>query len=320
MAVDAMAPVQVGPRALASVTVPVRQRQHQCWHQPSYHHHQNQQQHQHHLHHQLQLPVTVPANLALQHGNAANRTATRSTRTVIYPATMHAFISKIGPDADFESIEDSFLPPVDMWGEPYKAMLDFVAQLGVLEGLPLDRSGILRVSVPFCAAFMECQILLPFLAQHFLERRLAQGLYVLGTDATILKGAKWPQKEKYAQRKFSRCQLHLRQMDLTKNSLPECALTVAVHPEATRDPVWEDIIANLIRSTVPGGVVLVATYFDVEVHAVQRYGAPLGVQFQVFENPYYASHSVEESPSLRFLLVARIGRKQPLPPVASILR
>jgi len=240
---------------------------------------------------------------------------------VLYPPTGQQITTpKFGPDSEFDSVEDYFLGPLDMWGEPYKAMLAFLGQTGLLEGLPLDRLGILRVSVPFCAAFMECQILLPFLVRHFLERPVARGLYVLGTDATIFKGAKWPSKEKYAQRNLPRCHLELRQMDLAKEPLPECALTIAVHPEATRDAIWKDIIANLIRSTVPGGVVLVATYFDVEMHEVQRFGAPLGVQFQIFENPYYASHPVEESPSLRFLLVARIGQKQLLPAAASVLR
>jgi len=271
---------------------------------------QIQNQHQHRLHHQFQTPVGVPAHLAPQHGASVVRTAATSTRTVTYPATGQPLFPKFGPDADFETLEDFFLPPMDIWGEPYKAMLDFVARVGVLERLPLDRLGILRVSVPFCAAFMECQILLPFLSRYFLERPVARGLYVLGTDATIFKGAKWPQKEKYAQKNFPRCQLRLRQMDLAKEPLPECALTVAVHPEATREGrVWEDIIANLIRSTVPGGVVLVATYYDVEVQAVQRYGAPLGIQFQIFENPYYASRPTEEYPSMRFLMVARISRK-----------
>jgi len=211
----------------------------------------------------------------------------------------------IGPGTDFDSLEEYFVPPLAKWGDPYAAMLQFLEQSGWLQGLPLDESGTLRVSVPFCAGFMECQLLLPFLARLFLGRPNVTGVSVLGTDLAPLRGGNWPQKESYAARKFERVRLQLRKTDLAREQLPECSLTIGVHPEATRDPLWGDIFANIMRSMKNGGVCIIATYFEVEVQAVQRLCQPLGVHFQVYENPYYKTHPVDISPSLRFLLVTR---------------
>uniref|UniRef100_A0A7S4UPG8 Uncharacterized protein n=2 Tax=Alexandrium monilatum TaxID=311494 RepID=A0A7S4UPG8_9DINO len=103
-------------------------------------------------------------------------------------------------------------------------------------------------------------------------------------------------------------QLQLLKMDLAREPLPDSALAIGVHPEATRDEVWGDIFANIIRSVKTGGVCVIATYFEVELQAVQRLCEPLGVRFQVYENPYYKTHPVDRSPSLRYLLVTRCMR------------
>mmetsp|Transcript_136899 Transcript_136899/g.381628 ORF Transcript_136899/g.381628 Transcript_136899/m.381628 type:complete len:313 (+) Transcript_136899:2-940(+) len=210
-----------------------------------------------------------------------------------------------GPGTDFETIQEYFAPPLPKWGDPYKAMLQFVEQSGWLEGLPLDEQGVLRVNVPFCAGFMECQLLLPFLARIFLNRPGLAKVSILGSDIVQLRGGNWLQKEKYAQKKYPRIQLQLRQMDLAREQLPACALTIGVHPEATRDKIWADIFANLVRSMKSRGVCIIATYFEIEMQAVQRLCGPLGVSFEVYENPYYKTHPVDLSPSLRFLLLAR---------------
>lgn len=239
-------------------------------------------------------PVAVPAA-----AEAARRTVTWTEAGSYSPVL-------IGPGTDFETIEDYFAPPVPKWGDPYASMLDFLEQTGWMQDVPLDASGTLRVSVPFCAGFMECQILLPFLARLFLSRPNVCGASVLGSDLAPLRGGNWPQKEKYATKKFTRMRLELRKMDLACEPLPECGLTIGVHPEATRDDaIWGKIFTNIVRSMKNGGVCVIATYFEVELQAVQRLCEPLGVQFQVYENPYWKSHPVDRSPSLRFLLVAR---------------
>lgn len=210
----------------------------------------------------------------------------------------------VGPGTDFASMEDYFPPPLPMWGDPYASMLEFLERSGFLQQLPLDASGRLRVSVPFCAGFMECQMLLPMLARLFLGPGKTAGVSILGSDVEEFQGGNWAKKERYA-RRFPNMDLQLRRMDLGREPLPPCGLTIGVHPEATRDKIWEEIFANIVRSMQDGGLLVIATYFEIEFQAVQSYCAPLGVQFQVYENPYYKSHPVDRSPSLRFILVAR---------------
>jgi len=224
---------------------------------------------------------------------------------VIWTEACPTASAEFGPGTDFETIEDCFAEPMEKWGEPYGAMLRFLREAGCLEGLPLDGQGIMRVSVPFCAAFMECRILVPFLAELLLGRPAVSGISVLGTDVTVFRGGKWPQKEKYASKKYPGLQLRLRQSDLSREPLPDCALTIAVHPEATRDKLWGDILANIVRSTVQGGVIVIATYFEIEMEAVINFCKPMGICFNVYENPYYKTHPVDKSPSMRFLAVAR---------------
>mmetsp|Transcript_109818 Transcript_109818/g.321580 ORF Transcript_109818/g.321580 Transcript_109818/m.321580 type:complete len:339 (+) Transcript_109818:115-1131(+) len=253
-------------------------------------------------------PQGIPWRAPTTPSVVAAESAGQGTKTVTWTEAGPYSPVVIGPGTDFDTLEEYFAPPLPKWGDPYAAMLQFLEQAGWFQGLPLDESGTLRVSCPFCAGFMECQILLPFLARLFLGRPDVSGLSILGSDLAPLQGGKWPQKEQYAKRKFPRMELQLRKMDLAHDPLPECALTIGVHPEATRDQIWGDIFANIMRSMKHGGVCIIATYFEVEMQAVQRLCEPLGVQFQVYENPYYKSHALDRSPSLRFLLVTRCKR------------
>lgn len=211
-----------------------------------------------------------------------------------------------GPGTEFETLEDYFAPPLAKWGKPYSAMLAFLADQGWFEGLPVDERGILHVNVPFCAGFMECQILFPFLLRVCLGRPGVTGVAVFGADVAHMQGGNWDRKERYVANKYPCATLELRKMDLVQEKLPECSLAIGVHPEATRAEFWRDILANVVRSTRCGGVCVFATYFEVEFQAVLDKCRPLGVNFEVYENPHYKSHPMDMSPALRFLVVARV--------------
>merc|ERR1712194_693797 len=168
--------------------------------------------------------------------------------------------------------------------------------------------GVLHVNCPFCAGFMECQILLPFLERACLPKPGIASVAVFGTDCAHMQGGKWDRKEKYVAKKYRQLTLALRQLDLTCDQLPECGLALGIHPEATRGGFWRDILASVVRSIKCGGVCVFACYFEVEAHAVIDKCKPFGIEFEVHENPYYKMHAVDMSPSLRFFVVGRVTR------------
>eukprot|EP00930_Biecheleria_cincta_P091205 TRINITY_DN80716_c0_g1_i1.p1 TRINITY_DN80716_c0_g1~~TRINITY_DN80716_c0_g1_i1.p1 ORF type:complete len:283 (-),score=50.09 TRINITY_DN80716_c0_g1_i1:50-898(-) len=212
---------------------------------------------------------------------------------------------QVGPGREFATDEDFFMPAMDSWGGPYAEMMRFLLQHGFLEGLPLDSRGLLRVSAPFCGGFMECPTLPQFLSDNFIARQGVAGISILGTELESRLGGYWPQKERYVAKTFPGLVLQLRELDLTKQQLPECALSIGVHPEASRRDFWPVILANVFSSIMPGGVCVFATYFDIEVKGVLTAAEKAGLRLEVFENPYYKTHSLPDSPSARFILVGR---------------
>ncbi|CAJ1393318.1 unnamed protein product [Effrenium voratum] len=209
----------------------------------------------------------------------------------------------VGPGMEFERMEDFFAPPLENWGGPYSAMLDFLLQQGWLQGLPLDLRKLLLVSVPFCGGFMECPALPQFLTEKWLPASQAAGASILGTDERSV-GA-WAAKERFVARKFPKLALQLRAADLMALQLPKCSVSLGVHPEATRKG-WAEIISNVVSSLLPGGVCVFATYFDIEAAEVRKVAASKGLRLETFENPYYQARPMPASPSMRYILVGRV--------------
>ncbi|CAJ1393319.1 unnamed protein product [Effrenium voratum] len=173
----------------------------------------------------------------------------------------------VGPGMEFERMEDFFAPPLENWGGPYSAMLDFLLQQGWLQGLPLDLRKLLLVSVPFCGGFMECPALPQFLTEKWLPASQAAGASILGTDERSV-GA-WAAKERFVARKFPKLALQLRAADLMALQLPKCA--------AVR-----------------------------EAAEVRKVAASKGLRLETFENPYYQARPMPASPSMRYILVGRV--------------
>jgi len=190
---------------------------------------------------------------------------------------------------------------------PFTEILQFLATQGLIQGLPLDSQGQLHVSVPFCGSFIECAILSQWLASNFLNKPLVRGVHVLGTELKTDETHLWDLKERWVAETFPGMQLTLKQTDLVVDALPEAGLTIGIHPEVTRGAPWDKIIANLLRST-RGGVVLLAHFFQEEAQAAVDMCAAEGVECQVFENQYYSGRSLPDSPWMRFFLVARPGK------------
>jgi len=247
--------------------------------------------------------VAVPP---VRNGNADATGLKSSVWTEALTSTAPVNLEHIGPGKEFESMEEYFPPPLEKWLAPYASMLDFLLQQGFLERLPVDEQGLLRVSVPFCAGFMECPLLPQFIFDNLLKRPGVCGASILGTELKAIGGNYWPKKERYVAKKFPGVRLQLRLADLAQEALPPCSLCIGVHPEASRLGVWVDILSNVIRSTRPGGLVVFACYFDVEVKATLAVSEPLGLSFQVFENPYYKLHPLPASPNARFIMVGRV--------------
>merc|ERR1712048_1544254 len=171
-------------------------------------------------------------------------------------------------------------------------------------------SGVLRVSVPFCASFIECGILSRYLAQNFLGKPPVRGVHMLGTELKTDPTYLWDKKELWVAETFPGMQLRIKQADLVTDTLPQVGLTIGIHPEVTRGAPWDAIIANLLRST-PGGVVVLAHFFIEEAKAAVQMIADQGLECQVFENQYYRGRYMPPSPWMRFFVIARPGKQGP---------
>merc|ERR1711879_1040011 len=104
--------------------------------------------------------------------------------------------------------------------------------------------------------------------------------------------------------------LQIKQADLANEPLPQGGITIGIHPEVTRGTPWDLIIANLLRST-PGGVVVLGHFFIEEAKAAIQMISDQGVDCQVFENTYYRGRYMPPSPWMRFFVIARPGKPGP---------
>lgn len=187
----------------------------------------------------------------------------------------------------------------------YHSFLQLLLGLGMFENLPLDGSGILRVNMPFCGAFSEAPMLLPFLVERV--SRLGarcRGISVWGSDLEALP-LMWQTYQEWSKRNLGdRVQLMLSQQDLEKETLPQAGLIIAVHPRATLFGPWYGILAHVFQSRVQGGRCIVATFFEWEAQAVEKIYRSLGVQVEIRQNPFYSSYAPDaEATPLRYAVI-----------------
>lgn len=173
----------------------------------------------------------------------------------------------------------------------YAAFLDALVAWGLLDRLPVDHRGVLRVNAPFCGAFSEVPLLLPFLSRRFVGEGRAAGLEVYGCDLEP-QGVIWATMTEWARRAHdSKVRLQLEQCDLQAQGLPPAGLVIAIHPGPYINPVdpgpWLQIISNVLRSCICGGRCIFACFFVEEAEAVKMICERLGVHAEVAESPYY---------------------------------
>eukprot|EP00445_Apocalathium_hangoei_P042477 CAMPEP_0203971680 /NCGR_PEP_ID=MMETSP0359-20131031/98601_1 /ASSEMBLY_ACC=CAM_ASM_000338 /TAXON_ID=268821 /ORGANISM="Scrippsiella Hangoei, Strain SHTV-5" /LENGTH=600 /DNA_ID=CAMNT_0050909665 /DNA_START=44 /DNA_END=1846 /DNA_ORIENTATION=- len=190
-----------------------------------------------------------------------------------------------------------------------QAYLSFLRALStewrVLEGLPTDASGTLHVSTPFCQQFFEAPLLLPFLKEHVLDTGRAKGIATFGSDVKP-EPFWWPAWEEWVPCMLGpHVVLHLKAQDLARELPAAAGLVLAVHPEVTTGGPWPVIIANVLRSCVPGGRCVFATFYAQEAEEVARICRSVGVPCSVRESPFYAGRpATEVGTFLRFAVIA----------------
>lgn len=193
--------------------------------------------------------------------------------------------------------------PEDYVG-PYEAMLQFLTERGVFVGLPKDAQGVLRVNIPFCSSILEMSSLVPFLTQTFLERQGCKSVAISAADVQD-QADTWSVLMRGVRQSCPNMSLHIRCADLAKESMPPAALILGIHPEAANEGPWQQIITNIVRGIVPGGLCVFATFFEFESETVVQMCANVGAKAEVFANPYYDNHPCPFSPYMRFIIVLR---------------
>merc|ERR1712110_890455 len=124
------------------------------------------------------------------------------------------------------------------------------------EGLPLDKSHVLHVSVPFCGGFSEVPLLLPTLRNHFLQKDRARTVRIFGCDLDLNRFSPWwATFMEWRQREMDpMIELYLDERDLEAFTLPPAALIIGVHPGPDlEEKCWNRILQNILRSLLPGG-------------------------------------------------------------------
>jgi hypothetical protein len=199
---------------------------------------------------------------------------------------------------------------------PYKGLMQFLVDNRLTMGLPLDSRGDLQVSVPFCAHFLEADMLCRLLAQHCVAPNgPAKRAHVYVTDITDHSDpmASWPMIAKWASKAYPMVPISFKASDLSKEKLPQAGLVLAMHPEVTKGGIWHDIVANVLRAA-QGGLCVFGHFFEQEMQCVFAECEKLGIKAQAFENSFYRGRDMPSSPFIRYIVVARPGSAAvPLP-------
>merc|ERR1711920_956029 len=177
----------------------------------------------------------------------------------------------------------------------------------------MDEQGILHVAAPFCGSLAELPVLAEFLVQRYMTKQLVSAVSIFASDYLDwgARGGYWQQKAKYIPRKHPGMTIEFRTLDLAKETHPSSALIFGIHPECTTqkdESPWPDILSNVFKSTLPGGLCTIATYKYDEMEVVCQICKDAGFDFEMHENPYWLANPLPEgtSPSfLRFLILVR---------------
>merc|ERR1712232_120886 len=195
------------------------------------------------------------------------------------------------------------------WKQACAAFLACLARWGVFERLPVDASGTLQFSLPFCGQFQEATLLIPFVAAQVFGRGTASSMSVFGCD--LYDSPFWWNKWKtWCSTTFGpRLKADFRQLDLSCESLPPATLIFGGHPEMvgmSTGGVWPGIITNVIRSLVKGGRAVFATYYPHEAHGVESVCKARQVDSCLIqENPFYAGRPNGSGTAYRFAVIVQ---------------
>eukprot|EP00928_Gymnodinium_smaydae_P026624 TRINITY_DN20846_c0_g2_i2.p1 TRINITY_DN20846_c0_g2~~TRINITY_DN20846_c0_g2_i2.p1 ORF type:complete len:676 (-),score=157.92 TRINITY_DN20846_c0_g2_i2:13-2040(-) len=193
---------------------------------------------------------------------------------------------------------------------PLQGILDLLRSRGLLSRLPVDEAGTLHVSVPFCGALAEYQLLGDFLAEHCLGLPAVRAVRVIATEVAESYHYDWHVAARWMASVHPQVRLETRVCDLAEEALPEAGLTLGIHPEVTWGGCWFQIIGSILRSGARG-VCAFATFYDCEmqslINMVDMYKSE-GSEVDHVENPYYDNAPKPEPPPMRHVvLVSSVG-------------
>jgi len=170
----------------------------------------------------------------------------------------------------------------DHIGDSYAKLLNLVARSGFFNGLRTDQNGELRIGVPFCGSFTEARAFVTFIQQNLLAvNPHIRTVKIFASDVcptgatTVAKAA--PQDP--------RIFIDVRQADLSSETMPECGLSVGLHPQPlpkTPDRKWERIIANIMNAS---DKTLFTCWMKFEAEEMMRILQSLGSNCSLHKNP-----------------------------------
>ncbi|CAE8670053.1 unnamed protein product, partial [Polarella glacialis] len=175
----------------------------------------------------------------------------------------------------------------------YQAMVMLLDKNGFFAGLPVDSSGVLVVSAPFCQEFSEAPLLLPFLSERV--EGTATGIAVHGSDVNH-QPYWWGSWEEWTRHTLGSrgVSLQLRKQDLEREQPQRAGLIIACHPEVTNGGPWLAILANVLKSRTPGARCAFTNFYRAEAEATARICRAEGASCQILENPFYAGRNPTE--------------------------
>mmetsp|Transcript_14866 Transcript_14866/g.42653 ORF Transcript_14866/g.42653 Transcript_14866/m.42653 type:complete len:376 (-) Transcript_14866:119-1246(-) len=194
---------------------------------------------------------------------------------------------------------------------PYAAALALISESGGLERLPVDGTGLLEVSVPFCGRFQEYSLLGSFVAERCLTLPHVMRARIICTESSDGYYFDWAIAQKWFKRFHPDIELHLLVRDLVEHPLPRAGLTIALHPEVTRGGNWFPIMGSVVEGA-HDGLCMFATFYEDEMRTVlnmvDMYKSEK-MTARAADNPYYSQLPVGEeppaSPRMRYLILVQ---------------
>eukprot|EP00931_Biecheleriopsis_adriatica_P002248 TRINITY_DN10294_c0_g1_i1.p1 TRINITY_DN10294_c0_g1~~TRINITY_DN10294_c0_g1_i1.p1 ORF type:complete len:269 (+),score=42.61 TRINITY_DN10294_c0_g1_i1:142-948(+) len=252
--------------------------------------------------------------MQLCHRHSGSRMCTLLLQCCSWAATQAV---KLGPaTSDLElakQIASRQQSSPDSREQAYLSLMKSLDAWGVLSRLPLDASGVLHFSAPFCHDFAEATMLLPFLSARVLGGG-ASGIFATGCDVKD-QPFWWRLWEQWTSHTLGpRVRLQLQQRDLERERPASAALIIAAHPEVTNGGPWPAILANVLRSRVASARCVITTFYRQEAEAAARICQAEGSACEIRENPFYAGHPPDEVGTFhRFAVICAPGPEAHVP-------